>query len=54
MVMAGESVSAASSNDWRTALTEFLKALTELTKLGTQALKDEIEDRKKGEVLPRK
>jgi hypothetical protein len=28
--------------NWQAALTEFLKALTELAKLGTQALKKEL------------
>lgn len=35
------------ANDWRSALTRLLDALTELAKLGTKALKDELENKKK-------
>jgi hypothetical protein len=35
------------ANDWKSALTRLLDALTELAKLGTQAIKDELAAKKK-------
>ena len=37
----------AENENWKAALTDLLKALTELAKLGTKALTEELENRKK-------